>query len=62
MTHSLQQLLAASALIVACEKICSSGVLSDSDERNLRILIVRAGKAFVLDSVAERPVQVSEAV
>ena len=55
MTCTLQQLLAASALIVRLERICSSGVLSESEEADTRVLICRAYREFALPSVAERP-------
>lgn len=55
MTAPLQQLLAASAMITALEKIASSGLLPIDQEIDLRLLIVRAGNTFLLDSIAERP-------
>lgn len=51
---SLQELLAASALIVTCEQICSAGSLSERDEQALRILLVKACKAFEIVPLAER--------
>lgn len=50
----LQQLLAASALIVKLEAICSSGVLSLGEEIAARELIVKAARAFQFDTQAER--------
>lgn len=55
MTANLQQLLAASALVVKCEKLCGSGVLPESDEQTLRFLIVKVCKAFEIPTIAERP-------
>ncbi|QPF86993.1 hypothetical protein IC762_12135 [Bradyrhizobium genosp. L] len=51
---NLQQILAASAMITTLERICSSGVLSERDESETRLMIYRACKAFSLPSVAER--------
>ncbi len=51
---NLQQLLAASALIVTCERLCALGVLPEADERNLRTIIVQACKAFEITPLAER--------
>lgn len=50
----LQQLLAASALIVTCEKIVASGRLPETDEQNLRQLIARCCRAYQIPTVAER--------
>jgi hypothetical protein len=55
MSASLQQILAAAALITKLERIASSGVLSLADEIDARLLIVRAAKAFQFDTQAERP-------
>lgn len=55
MTANLQQLLAASALIVKCEKICALGALPESDEQTLRFLIAKVCKAFEIPCLAERP-------
>lgn len=55
MTATLQQLLAASALIVRCEKLCSTGALSGPDEEDLRRLIVKCCIAFEIPTIAERP-------
>lgn len=55
MHSDLQQLLAASALIITLERIASSGVLSHADERDARLLICRACRAFSIPSIAERP-------
>ena len=54
-TASLQELMAASAMMITLEKIASSGRLPLAEEINVRELIVRAGKAFAMDSAAERP-------
>lgn len=59
MTASLQQLLAASACIVALERICSSGVLPESDEASIRLLICRACRSFEIPTIAERPSNVA---
>jgi hypothetical protein len=57
MTTSLQQLLAASALIVTCERIASSGILSEDEEASIRRLICRACRAFEIPTIAERPAE-----
>jgi len=54
----LQQLLAASALLVTCEKIAGSGVLPEHEEQDLRRLIARACKAFEIPTIAERGAEV----
>jgi hypothetical protein len=54
MTTPLHQLLAASAMVITLERIASSGVLSDTDEMETRLLIVRACRAFQIPSIAER--------
>jgi hypothetical protein len=56
MACSLQELVAASAMITALERIASSGTLPVGEEIEIRLLIVRAGNAFMLDSIAERHV------
>ena len=55
-THSvgLQQLLAASALIVILERIASAGILAEEDESDVRRLIVRCCNAFDIPTQAER--------
>lgn len=53
-TASLQELMAASAMMITLEKIASSGCLPLDEEINVRQLIVRAGNAFGIDSLAER--------
>lgn len=53
-TASLQQLLAASALIVQLERIASSGILPENDEADVRRLICRACRAFEIPTIAER--------
>lgn len=55
MTATLQQLLAASALIVTCEKIAAADVLPEAEERQIRVLIAQACRAFEISSIAERP-------
>ena len=55
MNNALQELLAASAMMTRLERIVSSGVLSEEDEHDVRLLIIRAGQAFGLTSLAERP-------
>lgn len=54
MPPSLQQLLAASSLIVTCERIVALGVLPEAEEQKLRDLIVKACKAFEMPTVCER--------
>jgi hypothetical protein len=51
---SLNELLAASALIVTCEKLCALGELPEADEQNLRVLILKACKAFEIAPLVER--------
>lgn len=53
--RDMEKLLAASALILKLERIASSGVLSEDDERDAREIICKAYRAFALPSVAERP-------
>lgn len=55
MQPSLQQLLAASALIVTCERLVASGALAETEEQNLRVLIAKCCRAFEISSIAERP-------
>lgn len=57
----LPQLMAASALIVTLERIASSGVLSEQDEMDARRLIIRACRAFQIDTIAERPLPANDA-
>lgn len=54
MTNQLQQLLAASALLVTCERLVGSGRLPEDEEKNLRLLIVRVCRAFEIPTIAER--------
>lgn len=54
MTATLQQLLAASALVTTCERIAGSGALPEADEQALRVLIVNASRAFEIPTIAER--------
>lgn len=51
----LQQLLAASAMIVSLEKIAAAGVLPEAEEQKIRVLIIQACRAFEIPSIAERP-------
>jgi hypothetical protein len=55
MTASLPQLLAASALVVKCEKLCSAGLLPEQDEQTLRYLLTKVCRAFEIPTLAERP-------
>lgn len=57
MTANLQQLLAASALIVRLERIATSGILPENDEADIRRLICRACRAFEIPTIAERPAE-----
>lgn len=59
---NITELLAASALITTLERICSSGVLSDADEQDARLLIARSCRAFELPTIAERSLESSSAV
>lgn len=54
-TASLQELMAASAMMITLEKIASSGRMPTDEEIEIRLLIVRAGRAFGMDSRVERP-------
>ena len=60
MSMGLQQLLAASCLVVKCEKLCASGVLPESDEQTLRFLIAKVCKAFEIPTLAERPANAND--
>jgi hypothetical protein len=60
-TTSLQQLLAASALLVSAERIASSGILPEKEEAELRMLICRVCQAFNIPTVAERPLEIEGA-
>jgi hypothetical protein len=51
---TLQQLLAASALLVTCERLVGTGKLPEADEQELRMLIVRVCRAFDIPTIAER--------
>lgn len=51
---TLQELLAASAIIVSLERIASSGILPEGQETEIRLLICRACRAFSIPTVAER--------
>lgn len=55
MTATLQQLVAASALITKCEKLCAQGLLPESDEQTLRYLLTKVCRAFEIPTLAERP-------
>lgn len=54
---SLQQRLAASALLVTCEKIIASGWLPPREEQSLRELLPRVYQTFRVLSPAERPLE-----
>lgn len=56
MTNRLQQLLAASALVVFCERLAREGKLAERDETFLRELTVKVCRAFEIPTLAERPV------
>ncbi len=60
MTATLQQLLAASALIVTCERLARSGLLPEEQETDIRRLVVRCCNAFEIPTVAERADPVRE--
>jgi 6,7-dimethyl-8-ribityllumazine synthase len=53
----LQQLLAASNLLVFAERMASSGRLSEEEEKEVRVMIVRVCKAFDIPTVAERAIE-----
>lgn len=53
MTATLQQLIAASALITTCEKLCATGAIPEADEQSLRELIVKCCRAFEIAPLAE---------
>lgn len=62
---TLTQLLAASAMATALQRICSQGVLSEQQEAEMRILVVRSCRAFDIPTIAEAPagdVQIFERV
>jgi hypothetical protein len=48
MSVDLQHLLAASALITHCERLCRSGRMSADDELNTRAIVAKARTAFSL--------------
>lgn len=52
---ALTQRMAASALVGKLEAICAADVLSEADEADARVILVKAYRAFGFDSVAERP-------
>lgn len=54
---TLVQLCAASAMHARLEWIVGLGALPGDLEIDTRVLIQRAGKAFELDSIAERPTE-----
>jgi hypothetical protein len=56
---SLQELMAASALVVTLERIASRGILPADEEANIRLLICRACRAFEIPTIAERPSNVA---
>ncbi|MHC2163100.1 hypothetical protein [Bradyrhizobium ottawaense] len=51
---TLQQRLAASALLVTCEKIAAAGWLPEREEQSLRALLPRVYQTFNVPSPAER--------
>ena len=51
---TLQQRLAAAALLVTCEKIAASGWLPEREEQSLRALLPRVYQTFNVPSPAER--------
>jgi 6,7-dimethyl-8-ribityllumazine synthase len=53
----LQQLLAASNLLVFAERMASSGRLSEEEEKEVRVMIVRVCNAFEIPTLAERPLK-----
>lgn len=54
-TANLQQLLAASNLIVFAERMASSGRLTEEEEKDVRLMVCRVCKAFNIPTIAERP-------
>lgn len=52
---TLQQLVAASAMITTLEHIAASGRLSIEQEKRVRRLVVQAARAFGFNTLAERP-------
>jgi hypothetical protein len=54
MTDNLQHLLAASALITHCERLCRSGRLAEVDELGLRAIVSKTRTAFSLGLPGER--------
>lgn len=59
---SLQELLAASTLIVTCEKLIALGRLPEQDEQALRIILVKVCRAFQMPTIAERDPERSNVV
>ena len=57
MSANLQQLLAASNLLVFAERMASSGRLSEEEEKDVRMMIVRVCHAFEIPTLAERPLK-----
>ena len=57
---NLQHLLAASEMIKALEDIASRGILPQTDEIKIRLLVVRACNTFEIPTIAERPTEVLE--
>jgi hypothetical protein len=53
MTTAIRQLLAVSALVGECETLVSSGELTDSQERSLRLLTAHVLAAYGFPSKAE---------
>lgn len=56
-TANLQQLLAASNLLVFAERMASSGRLSEEEEKDVRLMICRVCNAFKIPTIAERPLE-----
>lgn len=55
MTNRLQQLLAASNLVIFCENLARAGRLTEGEEACLRELTVKTCNAFEIPTLAERP-------
>lgn len=56
MSLNTTQLMAASLAILTLEKLCRKYNLSHEDAMDAREVIVKVGKAFRFDSLAERPI------
>ena len=53
MSHEVRQLLAVSALVGECESLVSSGTLTDTQEKSLRLLTAHVLAAYGFPSKAE---------